>query len=403
LLKEEPVKRKLYLFVSGLIALSVILAACSTPTPTAAPTSTGGGQTVQVTVEVPVTVVVPMEVTVEVPVEGTPTTTEVQVPVTFAEPGNTLQTVLDRGRLICAGNASVPGFGYLDPDTQAYAGFDIDFCKAVAAAIFDDPEAIEIVPTTAQNRFPTLQSGEADLLIRNTTWAISRDTSLGFDFGPVTFYDGQGMMVRADSGIETLEDMEGGTVCVQQGTTTEQNLADVMSFLGVNYEPIVLADAVATREAYDQGRCDGFTTDKSGLVSQQILLTVPEDHVILDVTMSKEPLGPLVRHGDNNWGDVLTWVVYCTLAGEEYDINSGNVADMIGSDDPVIQNILGVTGDLGLALGLTADFCARVITHVGNYAEIYDRNLGPDTPFNLPRGLNALYTNGGLQYAPPFR
>jgi general L-amino acid transport system substrate-binding protein len=241
------------------------------------------------------------------------------------------------------------------------------------------------------------------VLIRNTTWTISRDTSLGLDFLGVTFYDGQGMMVRKDSGITDLEGLAGGTVCVQQGTTTEKNLADVMRFLSVDYEPIVLADAVATREAYDTGRCDGFTTDKSGLVSQQILLAVPEDHMILDATMSKEPLGPSVRHGDNNWGDVVRWVINCTLNGEELGIDSSNVADMLGSDDPVVLNLLGVEGDLGLALGLENDFCAQVITHVGNYGEIYDRNLGPDTPFNLPRGLNALYTDGGIQYAIPFR
>jgi general L-amino acid transport system substrate-binding protein len=242
-----------------------------------------------------------------------------------------------------------------------------------------------------------------DVLIRNTTWTISRDTSLGLDFFVTTFYDGQGMMVRADSGIESLEDLEGGTVCVQQGTTTEKNLADAMRAAGVTYEPLVLADATATRDAYEQGRCDGFTTDKSGLVSQQTLLAVPEDHVILDVTMSKEPLGPSVRHGDNNWADVVKWVTFCTINAEELGITSANVDEMLGSDEPAILTTLGVEGDLGLALGLSADFCARVVRHVGNYGEIYDRNLGPDTPFNLPRGLNALYTQGGIQYAPPFR
>ncbi|MGH2521599.1 MAG: amino acid ABC transporter substrate-binding protein [Anaerolineales bacterium] len=383
--------RKLYILLAGLAALSLLLAACRG----------GGAQTGGTPQTVEVTRIV--EVTREVAVAGTPETTEVQVPVTFAEAGDTLKTVQDRGTLLCGGNANVPGFGYLDPDTQQFAGFDIDFCKAIAAAVFDDPEKIQVVPTTGTTRFPALQSGEVDVLIRNTTWTISRDTSLGFDFGPTTFYDGQGMMVRQDSGITDLEGLAGGTVCVQQGTTTEKNLADVMRALNVDYEPLVLADAVATREAYDEGRCDGFTTDKSGLVSQQILLQDPAAHVILDVTMSKEPLGPLVRHGDNNWGDVVTWVVYCTIAAEELGIDSTNVDDMLGSDDPVILNTLGVEGDLGLALGLTADFCVRVIRHVGNYAEIYDRNLGPDTPFNLPRGLNALYTQGGLQYAPPFR
>jgi general L-amino acid transport system substrate-binding protein len=372
------VNRKTYAFAAGLLTLALLAACGGTP------------QEVVVTVEVPVTVAAPA---------GTP----VQVPVTFAEAGETLQTVMGRGRLICGGNNAVPGFGYIAPGTEEFAGFDSDFCRALAAAIFDDPTAVEIVHTTGQSRFPALQSGEVDVLIRNTTWTISRDTQLGFDFGPTTFYDGQGMMARIEDGFETLEDLEGGTVCVQQGTTTELNLADVMNFLGVDYEPLVLPDAAATLAAYDEGRCDAMTTDKSGLIGQKTLTADPDAHVIMDVTMSKEPLGPLTRHGDNNWGDIVSWVTYCTFAGEEYDITSENVDDMLGSDDPVIQNILGVTGDLGLSMGLTADFCARVIRHVGNYGEIYNRNLGPDTPYNVPRGLNSLYTEGGLLYAPPFR
>ncbi len=380
-------KNKLYLALAAVSLLSIVLAACAAPA--------GTTQTVEVTRVV--------EVTREVSVAGTPETKEVQVAVTFAEAGDTLKTVLARGKVICGGNANVPGFGYLDPATQQFAGFDIDFCKAIAAALFDDPNAFEVVATTGQSRFPALQSGEVDVLIRNTTWTISRDTSLGFDFAPTTFYDGQGMMVRRDSGITDLAGLAGGTVCVQQGTTTEKNLTDVMRAEGIDYEPIILADAQATREAYDQGRCDGFTTDKSGLVSQQILLTDPAAHTILEVTMSKEPLGPLTRHGDNNWGDVVMWVTYCTIQSEELGIDSGNVDASLGSDDPVVLNLLGEEGDLGLALGLTADFCARVIRHVGNYGEIYNRNLGPDTPFDLPRGLNNLWINGGLLYSPPFR
>jgi general L-amino acid transport system substrate-binding protein len=246
-------------------------------------------------------------------------------------------------------------------------------------------------------------SGEVDVLIRNTTWTISRDTSLGFNFVPVTFYDGQGMMVRVDSGITDLDGLSGGTICVQSGTTTEKNLADVFRALDVEFTPVVFDNADATREAYDTGSCDGFTTDKSGLVSQQILLTDPEAHTILDVTMSKEPLGPLVRHGDDNWFDIVKWTVNCTIQAEELDITSANVDDFVDSDEPVIRNLLGDEGDLGLALGLNADFCYQIIKQVGNYGEIYDRNLGPDTPFNLPRGLNALYTDGGLMYSPPFR
>lgn len=320
------------------------------------------------------------------------------------EAGQTLQIVQDRGVLNCGGNAEVPGFGYVDPDTNEFAGFDIDFCRAVAAAVLGDADAVEPRHTTAQERFAVLQSGEVDLLSRNTTWTLTRDTELGLNFAPTTFYDGQGMMVRKDSGIETLEDLEGATICVQQGTTTEQNLTDVMRALGVDYEPVVLADAVATRNAYDEGRCDGFTTDKSGLVSQQILLQDPEEHTILEETMSKEPLGPAVRHGDDQWFDIVKWVVYGVMAAEEYGITSENVEEMAEtSEDPVIRNLLGAEGDMGTKLGLENDFMVNVIQQVGNYGEIYDRNLGPDTPFDLARGLNAQYTEGGLIYAPPFR
>lgn len=315
----------------------------------------------------------------------------------------TLQIVRDRGTLKCGGNQAVPGFGYLNPDSNNFEGFDIDFCKVVAAAALGDADAIEIRPATANERFPILQSGEIDVLIRNTTWTLTRDSEQGADFQPTTFFDGQGMMVLKASGITTLEDLEGGTICVQSGTTTEKNLADVFRALGVDFEPVVFDNADNTREAYDSGSCDGFTTDKSGLVSQQILMAVPEDHVILDVTMSKEPLGPLTRHGDNNWGDIVMWAVNCTIQAEELGIDSGNVDSFVGSDDPVVQNLLGDAGDLGAKMGLENDWCYQVIKQVGNYAEIYDRNLGPDTPFDLPRGLNSLYTDGGLLYSPPFR
>jgi general L-amino acid transport system substrate-binding protein len=386
-MEEKKMRIKQFGLMTGVLFLALLLVACS------------GSQTVQVEV----TRIV--EVTPEgggeaAPAEPAPAE---PAPVTFAEAGDTLQAVIENGVLRCGGNANVPGFGYLDPDTNEFTGFDIDFCHAIAAAALADSSAIEVRPTTATERFPVLQSGEVDVLIRNTTWTISRDTSLGFDFGPTTFYDGQGMMVRVDSGITDLEGLEGGTVCVQAGTTTEKNLTDVFRALDINFEPVVFPDAPSTLEAYDSGACDGFTTDKSGLVSQQILLATPEDHTILDVTMSKEPLGPLVRHGDNNWGDVVTWTVYCTIQAEELGITSANVDDFLGGEDPVLQNLLGETGDLGLALGLNNDFCYQVIKQVGNYGEIYDRNLGPDTPFNLPRGLNALYTEGGIMYAPPFR
>jgi len=354
-----------------------------------------GGQAQVETVTVEVTRIV------EVPAAASTDTGETAA-MPSAE-GNTLQTVRDRGTVKCGGNQSVPGFGYINPDNNEFEGFDIDFCKAVAAAALGDATAFEIRPTTANERFPVLQSGEIDVLIRNTTWTLSRDTQLGADFQPTTFYDGQGMMVRKDSGITDLAGLEGGTICVQSGTTTEKNLADVFRAQGIDFEPVVFDDADKTREAYDSGQCDGFTTDKSGLVSQQILLSEPDAHTILDETMSKEPLGPMTRHGDNNWGDIVMWTVNCTIQAEELGIDSTNVDTFLGGDDPVVQNLLGETGDLGAGMGLSNDWCYQVIKQVGNYGEIYARNLGPDTPFDLPRGLNELWTNGGLLYSPPFR
>ena len=345
------------------------------------------------------------EATAEATAEAAATADPAAVPTvaTVAGGGPTYQQVSDRGVLRCAGNQSVPGFGYINPDTNEFEGFDIDFCRAVAAAVLGDANAIEVRPTTANERFPVLQAGEVDVLFRNTTWTISRDTSLGLEFGPTTFYDGQGMMVRAADGIATLEDLDGGTICVQSGTTTEKNLADVFRARGIDFTPLVFDGADPTREAYEQGQCDGFTTDKSGLVSQLVLLSDPAAHVILEETMSKEPLAPAVRHGDNNWYDIVKWTVFCTINAEELGIASDNVDTFLGGEDPVIQNLMGETGDLGLALGLNNDFCYQVISQVGNYGEIYNRNLGPDTPFNVPRGLNDIYTNGGLLYSPPFR
>lgn len=377
-------KARLSILFALLAILALALSAC-------------GGQTQQAT-----PTEAPAVAATEAPAEATaaPAATEAPAVVT----GNTLDAVRSRGALRCAGNQSVPGFGYINPDTNEFEGFDIDFCKVFAVAALGDANALEVRPTTANERFPVLQSGEVDVLSRNTTWTISRDTSLGLNFAPVTFYDGQGMMVRADSGVETLEDLEGGTICVQSGTTTEKNLADVFRARGINFTPVVFDEADATREAYDQGQCDGFTTDKSGLVSQQILMVDPSAHIILDETMSKEPLAPAVRHGDDNWFDIIKWSVFCTIAAEEYGIDSSNVDSFLGGEDPVIQNLLGETGDLGVAMGISNDFCYQIVKQVGNYGEIYERNLGPDTPFDLPRGLNALYnTEGGIQYAPPFR
>ncbi|GIV89296.1 MAG: amino acid ABC transporter substrate-binding protein [Chloroflexus sp.] len=317
--------------------------------------------------------------------------------------GGLIQQILARGRLICGvNNNPLPGFASVDA-SGVYSGFDIDFCRAVAAALFDDPTKVDFRPLSAQERFTALQTGEIDVLIRNSTWTLGRDGNLGLDWAPTTFYDGQGMMVRKDSGINTLEDMDGATICVQTGTTTELNLADQFRARGLTFTPVVFPDGDSTRAAYDAGQCDGFTTDKSGLISSLTLLSNPADHKILEVTMSKEPLGPAVKQGDPQWFDAVRWIVFATFQAEEYGITSQNVNDFLNSDVPEIRRFLGIEGDLAAGIGLPNDFAVRIIRHVGNYAEIYNRNLGPDTPFNLPRGLNALYTDGGLLYSPPFR
>lgn len=318
--------------------------------------------------------------------------------------GETLKAVQARGNVICAVNGQLPGFSFLDPQ-GAYAGFDVDFCRALAAAIFGDPNAVEFRSTTTQERFTVLQTGEVDVLVRNTTWSLVRDTELGLNFVTTTFYDGQGIMVPADSGLTSLADLEGGTICVQKGTTTELNLADVMATEGVNYTPAVFDDVNATYGAYAEGRCDAVTSDKSQLSSvAKGVLPDPDNHVILDVTLSKEPLGPAVRHGDDQWYDIVNWTVFATIAAEEYGLTSENVeAERGATENPEVRRLLGVEGDLGLKLGLTNDFAFNIIQSVGNYAEIYERNLGEGTPTFIPRGLNSLYTEDGLLYAPPFR
>jgi general L-amino acid transport system substrate-binding protein len=315
----------------------------------------------------------------------------------------TLQIVQERGKVICVGNANLPGFGFVD-EQGAFSGFDVDFCKAVAAAIFGDAAAFEIRPTTAQERFTVLSSGEGDVLFRNTTRTMSRDTDLGSNFAPTTFYDGQGIMVRKESGVAALTDLEGASICVQTGTTTELNLADQMAAANVTYEPVVFETVDEVTTAYEEGRCDAWTTDKSGLASRQSVLAEPAAHVILDLTLSKEPLAPMVRHGDDQWLDIITWVVYATMLAEEQGVTAANVDDMrANAQSPDIKRLLGVEGEFGLKLGLSNDWAYNVIKLVGNYGEIYNRNLGPDTVFNLPRGQNSLYTEGGLIYAPPIR
>ncbi|MBK9009125.1 MAG: amino acid ABC transporter substrate-binding protein [Anaerolineae bacterium] len=374
--------RKTYTTLSLFVLFALVLAACGTAAPAPAPSGE--------TVTVKETVVV--EVTSSAPVVVAPTGY-----------GVTLKTVMERGKLVCGVNSQVPGFGYVDASGN-FAGIDVDYCRALAAAIFGDATKVEFRPVTAAERFTALQSGEIDILSRNTTWSLVRDTELGGNFVHTTFYDGQGMMVPKDSGIKTLQDLAGGTICVQTGTTTELNLADVMASLGVEYTPAVFEDADATFAAYSEGRCDAVTTDKSGLVSRRSVLADPSAHEILDVTMSKEPLGPMVRHGDDQWFDIAQWTVFTLFSGEEFGITSANVDDIrANATAPEVRRMLGVEGDLGLKLGLTNDWAYNIIKLVGNYEEIYNRNLGPDTPTYIPRGYNSLYTDGGLLYSPPFR
>jgi general L-amino acid transport system substrate-binding protein len=324
-----------------------------------------------------------------------------EVPAAAAA-GKRLDIVKERGKLICGVNGGLPGFSYLDEATGQMVGFDADYCRAVAVAVLDDPDAIEFRALSTKDRGPALQTGEIDVLIRNTTWTVSRDTAWGL-FAPTTFYDGQGMMVREDLGATKLEDLEGATICVQTGTTTELNLTDQMRARGVEFEPVVFEEIDPCYAAYAEGRCDAVTSDRSQLAARRTVMENPDDHIIMDVVMSKEPLGPVVPLGDDQWFNVIKWIVFGTFQAEESGITSENIDTFMTSEDPVIRRLLGLEGELGQELGLSNDFVARVVGKVGNYGEIFDHNLGPGTPFNMDRGPNALWTKGGLIYAPPFR
>jgi general L-amino acid transport system substrate-binding protein len=394
--------RKNFSLFALLTIVAILVAACGGGGATQAPQAPAGeaqASPVVETVEVIRTVVV----TVEAPAAAA--TPQVQIQVAQAPGfGETLKAVQARGNVICGVNGQLPGFSFLDPDGN-YSGFDADFCRAVAAAVFGDATKVEFRATTTGERFTVLQTSEIDVLMRNTTWTLIRDTELGLNFTVTTFYDGQGIMVPTDSGLATLEDLEGGTICVQKGTTTELNLADVMATAGVSYTPAVFEDVNATYGAYAEGRCDAVTSDKSQLSSvAKGLLPNPDEHVIMDLTLSKEPLGPVVRQGDDQWFDIVRWAIFATIAAEEYGVSSANVDEMRSTAiNPEIKRLLGLEADLGLKLGLTNDWAYNVIKQVGNYAEIYDRSLGEGTPTYIPRGLNSLYRDGGVLYSPPFR
>lgn len=313
-----------------------------------------------------------------------------------------LDAIKERGELICGVDGGIPGFSFVD-ETGKYSGLDVDICKAVAAAVLGDAEKVTYRNLDSTERFTALAGGEVDMLSRNTTWTISRDTSVGLEFAPTTFYDGQGMMVRQDSGIKSLKDFQGKAVCVEAGTTTELNLTDNMRKAGVTPEVITFQQADPAYAAYDEGRCQGITSDKSQLVARRSTLKNPDDHILLDVTMSKEPLGPVTINNDSAWFDVVKWVTYGLIEAEELGITQANVEEMAKSNDPTTQRFLGATGDLGKGIGLPNDFMVKAVKAVGNYGEVYDRNLGEQSKFKLPRGQNELWTKGGLMYAPPFR
>lgn len=314
----------------------------------------------------------------------------------------TLDEVKEKGEVTCGLSQGLPGFS--NPDDQGnWSGLDAEYCQALSAAIFGDKTKAKFVPLSAKNRFTALTSGEIDILPRNTTWTISRDADFG-DFIGVNYYDGQGFMVRKDLGITSATELSGATVCTNTGTTTELNVADYFRANGMDYQVVAFEKAEEVLAAYEASRCDVFTTDRSGIAAHRTKLASPDEHIVLDEIISKEPLGPMVRHGDNQWKDVAAWTLNCMINAEEFGITSANVEEMKSSDNPDIKRMLGADdGDLGTKIGLSNDWCANVIAEVGNYAESYNRTVGPDTPLGLARGLNALPRDGGILYAPPIR
>ena len=315
----------------------------------------------------------------------------------------TLEDVQARGVLNCVVSTGVAGFAYPD-DAGKWHGFDIDFCRATAAAVLGDPDAIKAVTSTGKTRFTKLNAAEGDVLWRNTTITFSRDVGVKLRFHGVNYYDGQGFMVPKSLGVSSAKELDGASVCIQTGTTTELNLADYFHSNGMKYEAVTIETNNEARQNYLAGRCDVYTTDASGLAATRSTFTDPENHVVLPEIISKEPLGPATRHGDDQWSDIVTWVLNATVTAEEKGVTSANVDDMkANSKDPEVLRLLGVEGNQGAELGLNADWAYNIVKSVGNYGEIFERNIGPNTPIGLARGLNALWTDGGLQYSPPFR
>jgi general L-amino acid transport system substrate-binding protein len=319
-----------------------------------------------------------------------------------AATAQTLAAVKSRGMLVCGVGPGVVGFSAPSPSSQ-WTGFDVDFCRALASAIFDDADKVKFVPLSAADRFRALQAGEIDILSRNSTWTMGREVELGLTFPVATFYDGQGFMVRRSRKIETALDLGGSKVCAQSGTTTALNVADYFDANGMKYEPVLAASAEEATKAYDGGLCDTMTTDASALHSERLKLARPDDHVILPDIISKEPLGPAIRQGDAQWFNIVKWTHFAMLDAEELGVSSKTVDAALASQKPDVRRLTGRDGGYGEKLGLTNDWAVRIVRRVGNYAEVYERNVGTKTRLGIPRGINQLWTAGGIQYAPPIR
>ncbi len=322
--------------------------------------------------------------------------------LTAAASAQTLDAVKAADTLKCGVNTGFAGFAFPDANGE-WDGFDVAFCRAIAAAVLGDQTKIEFVPTTGETRFTALTSGEIDVLYRNSTWTFTRDVDLKFTFAGVNYYDGQGFIVPKDLGVTSATELDGATVCIQTGTTTELNLADFFKVNGISYQPVPIQTPAEADQQFLGGACDAYTTDASQLATQRSTYPNPDDFVILPEIISKEPLGPVVRQGDDQWADIVRWVQNALVAAEEYGVTAANVEEMAASEDPEIKRLLGVEGDLGAMLGLDADWAKRAIAAQGNYGEIFARYIGEGTPSNIARGVNALWTEGGLQYSPPFR
>ncbi|MCU4180371.1 amino acid ABC transporter substrate-binding protein [Bosea sp. BH3] len=324
------------------------------------------------------------------------------ISATAASAQATLAQVKQRGMLNCGSNTGLAGFGV--PDAQGtWKGLDVDYCRAIAAAIFNDASKVKFIPLSAKDRFTALQSGEIDVLVRNSTWTMTRDASLGLLFTGINYYDGQGFMVRKKLGVNSALQLSGASVCTQQGTTTELNLADYFRANNLKYEVVAFATSDETVKAYDSGRCDAFTTDASGLYAERLKLTNPDEHIVLPEIISKEPLGPSVRNNDPQWFNLVKWVGFAMLNAEELGVTKANLDAQLKSENPEVKRLLGTEGKFGEQIGLTPDWAARIVKLVGNYGESFEANVGQGSLLKIARGQNALWTKGGLQYAPPVR